>query len=300
MIQAPETLCGVFVIDKPAGWTSHDVVAKLRRIAKTKKVGHLGTLDPLATGVLPLLVGRATRLAQFFGRNDKRYQATIRFGHATDTYDAEGSPTSEPVEVSLDCQGIRDRLSAFVGRTSQIPPPVSAKKINGVPAYKLVRQNRTVDLAPVEIEIFSLELLRCQNNEIDIEVHSGPGTYIRSLAHDLGQQLGCGAFLQNLRRTASGAFDLSSARTLGDLIELSEAGRLQEALLPAGQLLPEFPAEIVDPVTVGFIRHGREFRLSPFRGQPDAPMVKAVTPEGDLVAIGEAKLPNVYKPILVL
>jgi tRNA pseudouridine55 synthase len=299
-----ETRNGVLVVDKPAGWTSHDVVNKARRLVGTRKIGHLGTLDPMATGVLPLLIERATRLAQFFGRADKVYEGTIEFGYATSTYDAEGRPVSEPVAVSLDAERIEALLAPFAGRMMQTPPAVSAKKIQGTPAYKLARKNIEVKLEPVEIEIHSLTLLRWEGSEIDIRVHCSAGTYLRSIAHDLGQALGTGAFLKRLRRTASGGFDLSMARTVEELVQLSAEGRLVEAIVPAADLLPEFPSEYVDAATAAGIRQGRDFRLSPFRVSaasfPASKYVKALSSDGDLLAIGEAKLPNVYHPVLVL
>ena len=296
----PETLSGVFVVDKPSGWTSHDVVAKLRRIAQTKRIGHLGTLDPLATGVLPLLVGRATRLAQFFVRNDKLYEGTVRFGFSTDTYDAQGTATSPVSAVELDCDAVRNAVASLPGELGQTPPPVSAKKIGGVPAYKLARRNVQVKLDPVQVEIYSAELLRCQGSEIDIRIHCSGGTYMRSIAHDLGIEFGAGAHLQSLRRLASGAFAIESARTLEDLAALASEQRLAEALIPAAELLPDFPTETVDTTTAGFIRQGRDFRVSPFRTSGGARYVKAVTAEGELVAIGQAKLPHLYHPLLVL
>jgi tRNA pseudouridine55 synthase len=293
-------LTGAFVVDKPAGWTSHDVVNKVRRIAQTKKIGHLGTLDPMATGVLPLLAGKATRLAQFFSRGTKEYVGAVRFGYTTDTYDAEGSPTSAETSVSLDCAAVEQHLDAFRGTIMQTPPPVSAKKIGGTRAYKLARQNVRVDIPPVQIEVFSIELLRCEGAEIELRVACSTGTYMRSIAHDLGQRIGCGAFLASLRRTQSGDFTLADAKTLDQLVDLSENGRLVDALIPAADLLPEFPAEAVDAVTAGFIRQGRDFRVSPFRNVGGARFVKAIADSGELIAIGEAKLPNLYHPILVL
>jgi tRNA pseudouridine55 synthase len=272
----------------------------MRRIAGTKKVGHLGTLDPMATGVLPLLTGRATRLAQFFSRSHKVYEGTVEFGYSTDTYDAEGTPVSPKVSVILDCDSVENHLASFRGKILQTPPPVSAKKIAGTPAYKLARKNIGVELPAVEVDVQALDLRRCEGSEIDIHVRCGPGTYMRSIAHDLGQKVGCGAFLKRLRRTESGDFSADRAFTLDQLRELSENSRLLEALIPAGELLPEFPAEPVDSVTAGFIRQGRDFRVSPFRGTANSRFVKAVTQDGELIAIGEARLPNVYHPILVL
>ena len=239
-------------------------------------------------------------MAQFFGKADKVYEGTIHFGYATNTYDADGKPTSEAVSIELERDVLAILLERFVGRIQQVPPPVSAKKIQGTPAYKLARKNIEVKLAPVEVEVYSIELLRCQGAEADVRVHCGSGTYLRSIAHDLGQALGCGAFLKALRRTASGGFDLDMARTLETLTDLSGQGRIAEALIPAAELLPEFPSERVDAATAGFIRQGRDFRVSPFRGIAASKYVKALSHEGELLAIGEATLPNVYHPILVL
>jgi tRNA pseudouridine55 synthase len=291
---------GLIVVDKPSEWTSHDVVNRMRRLANTKKVGHLGTLDPDATGVLPLVIGRATRLAQYFQRTDKIYEAVIHFGWSTNSYDAAGSPTSPEIDVTLDRDRMEAELASFRGKISQVPPAVSAKKIAGTPAYRLARQNIAVEMKPVEVEIYSLEILDCTGADLTTRVHCSTGTYIRSIAHDLGQVLGCGAFLSRLRRTSSGGFDLSMARTLDQLGALSQGGTLAEALIPCAELLPEFPSELVDESTAGFIRQGRDFRVSPFRPSPESRFVKAVSHEGDLVAIGEAKLPHLYHPVLVL
>lgn len=291
---------GVIVVDKPPGWTSHDVVNKVRRIAATKRVGHLGTLDPLATGVLPLVVGRATRLSQFYSRSEKVYDAVIRFGYATDTYDAEGTPTSEPVAYAPTPEQAEALLAGFRGVIEQTPPPVSAKKIAGTPAYKLARKKQEVDLKPVAVTIFSLELLELNGADIRIRVHCSAGTYLRSIAHEVGLAAGCGAFLLSLRRLMAADFTIDEARTLETLASLAAEGRLAEAVIPAAKLLPQFPAETVDALTAGQIRHGRDFRVSPFRIAKGAKYVKAVTADGSLVAIGEARLPNIYHPILVL
>jgi tRNA pseudouridine55 synthase len=291
---------GVIVVDKPREWTSHDVVNKMRRLAGTRKVGHLGTLDPGATGVLPLVIGRATRLAQFFTRNDKTYEGVIRFGYSTDSYDMDGVATSEDTPVSLEREALESLLDRFRGKLQQVPPPVSAKKVAGRPSYELARKGVAVELPPVAVEIYELELLAIEGCEATVRMHCSAGTYVRSIAHDAGQALGCGAFLKALRRTASGDFKIESARTLEDLAELAQKDRLQEALIPAAQLLPAFPAELVDAITVGQIRNGRDFRVSPFQAREGTRYVKAVTPQGELVAIGEARLPHVYHPVLVL
>jgi tRNA pseudouridine55 synthase len=293
-------LDGVIIVDKPRGWTSHDVVNKMRRLAGTRKVGHLGTLDPSATGVLPLVLGRATRLAQFYTRNDKIYEGVIHFGHSTDSYDADGAPTSPEVAVTLDRAAIDAALDRSRGEFAQMPPPVSAKKIGGKPAYELARKQLPVDLKAVTVTVSQLEILKLEGPEAFVRVHCSAGTYLRSIAHDAGQALGCGAYLKDLRRIASGDFNIDSARTLEQLATLSAEGRLAEALVPAAQLLPEFPAEMVDAITAGQIRNGRDFRVSPFRLHTGTRFVKALNSEGDLIAIGEARLPHLYHPVLVL
>jgi tRNA pseudouridine55 synthase len=291
---------GAVVVDKPAGWTSHDVVNKVRRFAGTKKVGHLGTLDPAATGVLPLVIGRATRLAQFYTRNDKIYEGVIHFGYSTDSYDADGQPTSPAQDIVLDREQLEAALQKFRGRFAQVPPQVSAKKIAGRPAYEMARKQQPVELKAADVEVYSLDVLRVEGCEAEVRVHCSAGTYLRSIAHEAGQALGCGAFLKALRRTASGGFRIEAARTLEQLAALAEEGRFEEAVIPAAQLLPEFPAEMVDALTAGQIRNGRDFRISPFHSQGGGRYVKAVTSEGQLVAIGEARLPHLYHPVLVL
>ena len=291
---------GVIVVDKPGGWTSHDVVNRMRRLASTRKVGHLGTLDPAATGVLPLVIGRATRLAQFYTRNDKVYEGVVHFGWSTHSYDADGERTSEERAVSLTPESVEAAFRPFRGPFEQVPPPVSAKKIDGRPAYELARKQLPVELKPSSIEVYSLDILSIEGVQIRMRVHCSAGTYLRSIAHDAGQAMGCGAFLQSLRRTASGDFKIESARTLEQLAELAAEDRLKEALIPAAEMLPHFPSEIVDQMTVGQIRNGRDFRTSPFLIRKDTRYVKAVDSAGDLVAIGEARLPHVYHPVLVL
>ncbi|HBY64259.1 MAG TPA: tRNA pseudouridine(55) synthase TruB [Solibacterales bacterium] len=291
---------GLILLDKPAGWTSHDAVNKLRRLVQRQKVGHLGTLDPMATGVLPLLVGRATRLAQFFSGGEKVYRGVIRFGFATDTYDREGEPGGEAQAVTVSREALESLLDEFRGTILQTPPPISAKKIGGVPAYRLARKQQPVDLPPVEVTIHKLDLLSVSGPDAEICVHCAPGTYIRSLAHDLGLRLGCGAHLYSLRRLASSGFTIQEASTMERLMELATAGTIEEALLPAARLLPDFPSEVVDSATAAQIRQGRDFRISPFRAQHHSRYVKALDERGQLVAIGEARLPQLYHPTVVL
>jgi tRNA pseudouridine55 synthase len=295
-----EKLDGVIVVDKPEGWTSHDVVARTRRLAKTKKVGHLGTLDPIATGVLPLVIGRATRLAQFYTRSDKIYEGVVRFGWSTDTYDRAGEPTSAAVPVTLDRQALEAALEEFRGEILQTPPPVSAKKVAGRRAYELARAAVAVELEPARVQIYELTLLDVNGADVRLRVQCSGGTYMRSIAHDLGRLLGCGAHLDQLRRTASGEFDIAQAKTLAELEGMAAEERLAEALVPAARMLPGFPAVFVDETTAAHIRAGRNFPVSPFRTTAPSRHVKAVTGAGELVAIGEAVLPNLYHPVVVL
>jgi len=292
-------LDGVIVVDKPEGLTSHDVVAKVRRIAGTRRVGHLGTLDPIATGVLPLVLGRATRLAQFYTRSDKIYEGVVRFGWSTDTYDRAGSPTSARRDVQLDAAELERHLEQFRGEFLQTPPPVSAKKVAGRRAYELARQAVAVELEPVRVHLYELTLLDLHGAEARLRAHCSGGTYLRSIAHDLGQSLGCGAHLQELRRVASAEFDLAQARTLAQLESLVAEDRLLDAFVPAADLLPEFPNVFVDESAVTTIRQGRNFAASAFRAQPAARHVKALSRHGELIAVGEAVLPNTYHPVVV-
>jgi tRNA pseudouridine55 synthase len=291
---------GVVVVDKPEGLTSHDVVNRMRRLANTRKVGHLGTLDPMATGVLPLVLGRATRLAQFFSSGEKTYDALLQFGWSTDTYDREGSPTSQPVAPRFTRAELEAVLDRFRGNILQTPPPFSAKKIAGTPAYRLARKHIAVELEPVEVRILALDLAEFDGATARICVRCSAGTYVRGIAHDVGRELGCGAFLASLRRTVSGEFTDGQARTLEALEALTQGGALDQALIPCARVLPDIPNAMVDALTAGQIRQGKDFRLSPFSDRAAARYVKAVSPEGDLIAIGEVRLPNLYHPVLVL
>lgn len=276
------------------------MVGKTRRIANTRKVGHLGTLDPIATGVLPLVVGRATRLAQFYTRSDKIYEGVVRFGWATDTYDRAGEPAAAPVPFSIDPDALEAALDEFRGEILQTPPPVSAKKVAGRRAYELARAAIAVELEPVRVQIYDLQVLDVAGADVRLRVHCSGGTYMRSIAHDLGRRFGCGAHLNQLRRMASGEFEIAQARTIGALEALAAEGRLEEALVPASRMLPNMPAVFIDDVTAAHIRAGRNFPASPFRSPSPSRHVKAVTRGGDLVAIGEAVLPNLYHPVVVL
>lgn len=291
---------GILVVDKPEGITSHDVVDRVRRLTGLERVGHLGTLDPIATGVLPLALGRATRLAQFFLRRDKTYEVVIRFGFSTDSYDRAGQPSGPEQPVTLDRAQLEEMIAAYRGEFEQVPPPISAKKVHGVAAYKLARKHQPVELAPVTVRIDEFVLLDMEGSRASVRVRCSAGAYLRSLAHDMGQKLGVGAHVENLRRTAAGEFTIEMARTLEQVQALWQDGRLAEALVPADQLLPEAPAERVDAVTAAQILHGRDFRVSPFRMRSSSRLVKAIDSQGRLLAIGEIRLPNLYHPIVVL
>jgi tRNA pseudouridine55 synthase len=235
---------GVIIVDKPAGWTSHDVVNRMRRILGQRAVGHLGTLDPLATGVLPLVVGNFTRLAQFYTASEKTYEGVIRFGFATTTYDADGDPVEPNTRsasrdrvgaAALGCPGpdlilgtLQQLAAQFVGVVQQTPPPFSAKKIHGVPAYKLARKNKEVNPQPVQVEIREFSITSVEDDRAHFRARVSSGTYMRSVAHDLGQRLGCGAHLESLRRTSVAEFDITHAHPLEEieaLVNDSKIGR---------------------------------------------------------------------------
>ena len=227
---------GVLIIDKSPGLTSHDVVHRVRHILGQRSVGHLGTLDPMATGVLPLVLGSFTRLAQFYLSSEKTYEGTIRFGFSTDTYDAEGESTSAATNPKLNREEVEGAAGKFRGLISQTPPPFSAKKIKGVPAYKLARKQKEVRLEPVQIEIKEFEILSLETDRAHFRTRVGSGTYMRSVAHDMGQALGCGAHLESLRRTSVAEFTLADAHTLDELAAAaSESGARAPARDAAGQ-----------------------------------------------------------------
>lgn len=293
-------MTGLVLIDKPAGCTSHDVVNRWRKLANIRRVGHLGTLDPMATGLLALLTGPATRLATFFEKDEKTYLAEITLGRTSDSYDADGVVVETGVALPTDTALILSALDRFRGAFLQTPPPVSAKKIAGVPAYKLARKRVPVELAPVEVEVKHLEVRSIRGAVIEILVTCSAGTYIRSIAHDLGEYLGCGAILSALRRTRAGEFTVDQSYTVTQLETLAAEGRLAEAVIPSGKLLRHIPAEYFDLAIEAQIRQGRDFRTSPFVVPPGAPRVRALSQSGDLIAIGQLKMPNIYHPGTVL
>lgn len=250
----------------------------------------------MATGLLALITGTATRLARFLAAEEKTYVAEIVLGQVSDTYDAEGEVESTGIAPPEDTTALLKALDGFRGRFLQTPPPVSAKKVNGVAAYKLARKKIEVELRPVEVEVKQLDVLAIERSKLEVRVTCSAGTYIRGIAHDLGRLLGCGGLLGKLRRTAIGEFRIEQARTLDELGELAAAGRLADAVVPSIRLLPEIPCEYFDAAMEAQIRQGRDFRTSPFVVRPGAPHVKAVSQSGELIAIGDLKMPNVYHP----
>ena len=275
---------GVLVIDKPQGMTSHDVVNRVRRILGERAVGHLGTLDPAATGVLPLVVGSFTRLAQFYTHSEKTYEGVIRFGFATDTYDADGEPISTPQNVTLNRSEVEALAGQFLGTLEQMPPPFSAKKIGGVPAYKLARKQREVRLKPVRVEIKEFAVLEVAGDRLQFRAHVGSGTYLRSIAHDMGQKLGCGAHLAALRRTAVAEFGIEDARRLEDLESAKQQGgdALEQLFVHPRKLAPNLPSVTGTEENVAMIRTGRAVNLPEMSR---APLVKVFYGQRELVAI---------------
>jgi len=324
---------GVLIIDKSPGLTSHDVVHRVRRILGQRSIGHLGTLDPMATGLLPLVIGSFTRLAQFYLSSEKTYEGTIRFGFSTDTYDAEGEATSTSMSPSLSREEVEDVARKFRGLISQTPPPYSAKKIKGVPAYKLARKQKEVRLEPVQVEIKEFEILSMEAERATFRARVGSGTYMRSIAHDMGQTLGCGAHLESLRRTSVAEFTLADAHTLEELA--AAAGKtascgaqspggtiegsppvtlagsptpeeprpvgtlepLHELFVHPRKLLPAFPSVTADEMATAHIRSGRTVNLPELSR---ARHVKVFSGQRDLIAIATRVAGTLFHPKIVL
>jgi len=294
---------GLLVLDKPAGMTSHDVVDIVRRATGERSVGHLGTLDPMATGVLPLLLGKYTRLAQFFGTAEKEYEGVIRFGYATDTFDADGTPAAEAQPLTLSLEELRSLAAPFHGEMLQMPPIFSAKKIGGVPAHKLARAGKPVDVKPARIVIHRFELLSLDGPSpteqyARFEMKVSAGGYVRSVAQELGQLAGCGAHLSVLRRTQAGVFSLQQAISLDELKALSgQPGEIERRLPHPRTLLPEMPGVTVDEQAAGRLRNGMQVNLPDFS---NSPMVKVFTSPVDLLAIAKRIAGTLMQPIVVL
>ncbi len=296
---------GLLIIDKPGGMTSHDVVARVRRATGEQSVGHLGTLDPMATGVLPLLLGRYTRLAQFLNASEKAYTGTIRFGFATDTYDAQGAAAGgAPADLSL--EEVRAVAARFVGEIEQMPPPFSAKKVDGKPAYKLAREGKTPELKPVRITVSAFTIESLEGDTARFAMRVSAGGYVRSIAHEMGQALGCGAHLSSLRRTAAGPFTLEQAVTVEEMERLgtgrpgesaARGAGLEDRMMHPRALLPEMPAVTADEATLGRIRNGMQVNLPEYSG---AAMVKIFAGQRELAAIGRRVAGTLFQPFVVL
>lgn len=313
----PTPFDGALVINKPKGKTSHDVVDAVRHLAGFRQIGHLGTLDPLATGVLVLLLGRATRLVQFYAGRRKRYTAGFRFGFATDAYDSDGEALGADTAPVLDASVLEKLASERIGRFEQMPPAFSAKKVAGRPAYELARKKQAVELKPVEVEIYEYKLQEIESSIARFVIECSSGTYIRSLAHEMGQKLGCGAHLAEITRTAVGEFSLEQAMSLEELAEAQKAGRFADCLIKLENLLQNFPRVNVLPVVEKRVRHGSKFNISiaqlqPGRvepppgatteldgGEPKAPRLRVFGQQDKLIAIAEAVVPRTYQPIVV-
>ena len=309
---------GGLVIDKPRGRTSHDAVEAVRRIVGFRQIGHLGTLDPLGTGVLVLLLGRATRLAQFYAGRRKRYETTFRFGFATDTYDADGAALGPDAAPQLERTEIERLAAARVGRYPQMPPPYSAKKIHGRPAHELARKKKPVELKEVEIEVYDFHLNEISGSLARFSIECAAGTYIRSLAHDMGAALGCGAHLAEIVRTAVGEFTLDQSVRLEDLERAAKQGELARYIIPLERLLPELPSVTILPILERRVRHGSKFNVQIAQIQPGRTSraqgatselnsgewrparLRVFSQQERLIAIAEAVVPRTYQPVVVL
>ena len=311
----PVAFDGVLVIDKPAGPTSHDIVACVRRTLSLKKVGHLGTLDPLATGVLPLVVGRATRLASLLAGASKQYDAVIRLGLITDTYDITGTvvggadaprpdPTSAEINGLQPSPGtIAHAAAGFVGSYPQRPPPFSAKKIDGVRAYDLARRRQPVEVTPAQVTVEALTVLSIDGPRVRCRIACSSGFYIRSLAHDLGDALGCGGCLETLRRERHGPFNLQAAVPLAQMVEKSAWVATQ--FVPMGSLLPSIPAVVVSDQGARRAAHGNPLRVAdmvPAAGLPlpNAGRVRVLDERGRLLAVADRRGDGTLHPKIVL
>jgi tRNA pseudouridine55 synthase len=287
---------GLIIIDKPAGMTSHDVVSIVRRATGERSVGHLGTLDPMATGVLPLLLGKYTRLAQFFADSDKHYAGAIRFGFATETFDAEGAPTTEPAALTQTLDELRVLAERFRGTMEQVPPIYSAKKIGGVPAHKLARAGKEVRVKPARITIHEFAIESLEDETAAFRMQVSAGGYVRSVAHELGQMAGCGAHLASLRRTQAGVFTLAQAITVDELKVLMPE-EIARRLPHPRTILPELPSVIVDEATAGRIRNGMQVNVQELSA---APLVKVFSAPRELMCVARRVAGTLVQPMVVL
>jgi tRNA pseudouridine55 synthase len=313
----PAPFDGALVINKPQGKTSHDIVDAVRHLAGFRQIGHLGTLDPLATGVLVLLLGKATRLVRFYAGRRKRYTAGFRFGYATNTYDSEGTPQGPEAQPTLDREVLERMASESLGRFAQMPPIFSAKKVHGRPAYELARKNQVVELKAVSVELFEYRLTEIEGPIARFSIECSSGTYIRTLAHDMGQKLGCGAHLAEICRTAVGEFSLEQALTIEELAQSARESRFAGCLIPLENLLPDYPRANILPILEKKVRHGGKFNVLPSQIQPGrvelppgattqldgestgTPRLRVFGQQNKLIAIAQAVVPRTYQPIVV-
>jgi tRNA pseudouridine55 synthase len=278
--------------------TSHDVVGKLRKMTGERSIGHLGTLDPMATGVLPLVLGKFTRLAQYFSSAEKSYSGAIRFGFATDTYDAEGEAAGPDANPELTLDQVRAAAARFHGELDQMPPAYSAKKIGGKAAYKLAREGKPVELKTARVCITSFEITALEGVEASFQMSISAGGYVRSVAHEMGQDLGCGAHLSRLRRTQAGVFTLAEAHTLEEVEGLAGNVEALEALcVHPRNLLPEMPSVTGDAMALGRLRNGAQANLPEFS---EAPLVKVFAGQRDLVGIAKRIAGTLFQPVVVM
>ena len=297
---------GLLLIDKPSGCTSHDVVLRLRRLLGEPRVGHFGTLDPLATGLLVAALGKAPRFFPFYSAESKTYLARIRLGIATDTYDADGTPTGGEARELPDEPALREAMTRFLGEIRQVPPPFSAKKFQGRPFYKLARAGAQTPQTPVTVRVERFSLLRLSGAEAEVETTCSSGTYVRSLAHDLGRLLGCGAHLSALRRTACGEFTIERSVGLEKLAELHSEDRVGEVLIPLEALLPGWPAFVLTGGESHRVRNGQAVPSRPAASTSGEPIpgplsVRLFTPDGRLQALArENGDGTLFLPFLVI
>lgn len=313
----PARFDGALVINKPQGRTSHDMVDAVRHLAGFRQIGHLGTLDPLATGVLVLLLGKATRLVRFYAGRRKRYLAGFHFGFATNTYDSEGTPEGPDTAPALDREVLQRLAAESLGRFEQVPPVFSAKKVHGRPAYELARKQQAVELKPVTVQLFEYRLTEIEGPVARFSIECSSGTYIRSLAHNMGQKLGCGAHLSEITRTAVGEFSLEQAIDIEELAQAAREGKFESRLIVLENLLSSYPRTNVLPVQEKKVRHGGKFNVLPSQVQagrlelppgattqldadgPQTPRLRVFGQQNKLIAIAEAVVPRTYQPIVV-
>ncbi len=285
---------GILNVNKPAGWTSHDVVARVRGLLHEPKVGHAGTLDPAATGVLPILLGRGTRIAEYLLAWDKEYRAVLRLGQTTDTQDATGTVLATRPLDGLTEERIRAAVARFQGRITQLPPMYSAVKVDGVPLYKSARAGKTVEREPRTVEIHEIDVLGIAGPDVTLRVRCSKGTYVRTLCADLGEALGVGGHLWRLERTRVGPLAVARALTLDDLGARQPSGRLADELLPLDAALAMLPAVVVDGPTAVRVRHGAAVPAGTGQwaeARPAAPsLVRVKDAAGRLLAVGKVSM----------